>query len=206
MSEYRLQAYFIDHEQLAAAAGSNSAELAARVRADEDGLADSFAGNHDGIPPLAAAEQLLAGKDGSEQNPFAYSYGAWMLTAAVSEEAPQPDVIGYPFTDLYAVTETFRGTPYGRLTHFLEALNGERENELPLRLASWAELPGTGYVPAGEISKLAGEARRCRRDFTNDEDWTLELDEPEDIVQILEWIEAAHERKTGLAVFMDGDL
>ena len=35
---------------------------------------------------------------------------------------------------------------------------------------------------------------------------TVDIEEPEDIVQVLDWIEEAKQLKLSLAVFMDGDL
>ena len=207
VSEYRLEGYFVSTPELTAAFNSGDVDLLDKVREDENELLSDMNSRTEGDVSEHLQDLIIGTPSSDPAYQAAYSFGVWAITEAVAETQPRDPIIGYPFLDLYEVCETLRTTPYTRLTQFFEAINGERPHAFPYQLpGGWYDLPGIGYIDAEEINKYAGEATRMRADFNRDEEWTLDIEEPEDIVQVLDWIEEAKQLKMSLAVFMDGDL
>ena len=207
VSEYRLEGYFVSTPELTAAFNSGNQALLDEVRNDENDILSDMNSRTDGAVTDRLEDLIIGTPSTNEQHQAAYSFGVWAVTEAVAETQPRDPIVGYPFLDLYEVCETLRTTPYTRLTQFFEAINGERPHAFPYQLpGGWFALPGIGYIDAEEINKYAGEASRMRADFNRDEEWTMDIEEPEDIVQVLDWIEEAKQLKMSLAVFMDGDL
>ncbi|MDT0633276.1 hypothetical protein [Rubrivirga litoralis] len=212
MSEYRAAALRLDPAALAAAPASGDAGLVDAVRREAPGFLAEMAPRLPDGAVVAAAVALVEG-GAVDADGAAYAFGRWLVARALRVGAPTPPEIGYPFVDLYAVTAAFRPTPYALVTAFLEELSGERADRLPLGPPASFPLPGVGYAGPDRLAALAPEARAARlvletaaEDGDAAEDWTGDVDEPEDVVQVLAWVEAAAPTGHALTVFVDGDL
>ncbi|MEM1043923.1 MAG: hypothetical protein AAGI91_15010 [Bacteroidota bacterium] len=211
MSEYKVDALYVSPSTIASVEGSGNAALVETLRGCADGLPEPLEGavqRSVGRRAIAeAAVRIVQGEAPLDASAPAFSFARWLVAHAVSAGTPDPPWIGYPFVDLYAVNEVFRQRPYSRLTQFLEELGGEQADRLPLGEGTSFPLPGVGYADPERLAAMAGEARAARRALEAEEDWTFDLDDdPEDLVQVFQWIEDAAGGEVALALFLTGDL
>ena len=207
MSEYRVDAYFLEKKAIQEAVGSKSQELKERILLDKSEIISESSGRFSGKDVKVAINELVDGN--IEQGfPFHYSFATWALIDEISETRPENPFIGYPFIDLYNVVELLEEKGiYPKLKSVFESLNGMNSAfDLPIDIGEWGDIPCITYLESVD-STLAEEASQMKDDINNDANWTLDLEEDlEDIEQILDWLLQAHNLNKSICLVMEGDL
>lgn len=206
MSEYSVNAYFLDKKAIQKAVGSKDVELINKVLEDNSKIVKDFKGRFADKKFTTAIKELINGEM-EEDFPFHYSFAAWALVAVIADARPAKAFIGYPFVSLYDWIETLENTPYDKLRSVFEGLNGMNSDfQLPISLSDWAEIPCIVFLEEVEETLLA-EATQMKQDMAEDAEWLLDFDDDiEDIEQILDWIIEAYQRKRSICLVMEGDL
>ncbi len=206
MSEYSVEAYFLDKKSIQEAVGSKDAALEKRVLEDKAKIIKNFKGRFSDKKLTTAIKELIDGEI-EEGFPFHYSFAVWALVAVVAESRPSKPSIGYPFVSLYDLAEVLEDAPYPKLRSIFEGLNGMNTDlQLPLAIGDWGEMPCIAFVEEVEEA-LQAEAIQMQKDLANNADWLLDFDDDiEDIERILDWILEAYKYKKSLCLVLEGDL
>ena len=206
MSEYTVEAYYVEPATVAGAFGSRDQAVLRKVLADPEGLLAALSPRFSGKPLADAVGDLVAGEE-QPGFPFHYSFATWAIVSAHNDGRPDEPRVGPPFVDLYALVEALDASGrYPKLAQVFRSLNNQAGNAFPHQLRQWAELPGFAYLGRDALAGAAEEGRRMRADLESEADWTAGLDAPEDIERVLDWIEQAERRGASLCLVMDGDL
>ena len=206
MAEFRASALYVPHDLLAQAAGSDDARIVQAVRQlePEGPLADALA-------PVGArhvreaAIRLVEDRSTAASAPVVTCARAWVATALSVGRPPDPDTL-YPFTILDDVTEVLRETPFAAVTAFLEELSGERPDTLPIPAGDSFPTPTLSYASPDRLASMCPEAARVHQALLDDEDWTLDIDEPEEVAQVVGWLAARPPAGAGIVAMCVGDL
>jgi len=206
MSEYTVSAYFLEKKTIEQSFGSKDASLKEAVLTDEAGIIADTEGRFSGLTIVEAINGLIDGvvKEGF---PFQYSYATWAIVEAITDKQPMEPLIGYPFMDLEEMIVLLKEKEYGALQVVFEALNGQKNTyRLPIDGMEWAELPCMIYLDTNQLKSLVEEVKTVINAIQDDEEWTLDIEEPDDIEQLLNWLLEASEDNQSICVVMDGDL
>lgn len=210
MSESQVNAYFIDDHFVENTFGSKDTNLLQTVLADPSGKIANYSPRFSGLTLAEAATDLVNGVE-KDKRPFHYSFALWIIIDALCKERPNQPHIPYPFMDLYDFNDALEAqTSYAQLLTTFEHLNKQGINTFPHQLKTWADIPGFAYLSKSDIKKLLPEIRKLTSDIKNEEGirnrWTLGIEEPEDVLQILGWINEAAKKDKNLLLVMEGDL
>jgi hypothetical protein len=207
MSEYRVDAYFLEKKAIQEAVGSKNQNLKEQILLDKSEIISQFSGRFSGKELKVAVGELV---DGNIEKgfPFHYSFSTWALVDTISESRPDNPLIGYPFIDLYDFVEILVNEKlYPKLKDIFESLNGMNSKfDLPIDIGEWGDVPCISFLETIDKS-IAEEAGQMKDDINNEEDWTFEFDDDlEDIEQILDWLLQAHNLNKSTCLIMEGDL
>jgi len=207
MSEYHVNAYFLEKDKTQKIVGSKNEKLIAEVLKDESGIIDSVKGRASGKEMTTAVKELINGNI-EEKFPYHYAYATWAAIAVITEERPNDPMIGYPFIDLYDFVEMLENhSVYPKLKAVFASLNGDNsEHNFPIDIGEWASMPCITYVETID-DEMVAEAKQMKKDIEDFADWSCDWElDYDDVEQLLGWIEEAHEQKKSLCMVMDGDL
>ncbi|KOY87673.1 hypothetical protein AD998_17435 [bacterium 336/3] len=158
---------------------------------------------------LKITNKLIDGEK-YEKSPQGTTFAIWLLIDTLAISRPKLPLIPYPFIDLYDFIDVLKKKKkkkYPNLIKIFEAINGKNTDfELPISVKEWAILPTITFIE--QINeKTAYEAKKMKEDFENEAKWTFDFDdEPNDILQVLDWFLEANEKNKSICLVMDGDL
>lgn len=206
MSESQVNAYFIDDNFVGNTFSSKDEQLLKKVISDPNQLIEEFAPRFSNKTLPEAVRELIYGEE-QEGYPFHYSFALWIIVDALAEARPKKPHIPYPFTDLYEFNALLeeRGT-YPQLLTVFQSLNNEVDNTFPYQLRQWGDLPGFAYVPRAGLAAMKDEISGLKSELKKPKGWALEVEEPDDIVHILNWLERAAKKKENILMVMEGSL
>lgn len=206
MSEYEVEAYFVETPAIAGAFGSRDAALLKRILRDDDGLMARLAPRLSRKSLPDAVGDLIDGRE-DPGHAAHYTFAVWVMVARLSTGRPDEPRIPPPFVSLYDTTAALdQDGRYPGVLRVLRALNNEIDNTFPHQLRPWGDMPGVAYVDRADLPALADEVAGMRSDLQHGADWTDAIDVPEDLERLLGWLDQARERNTSLCLVMDGDL
>ena len=214
MSEWCVNSYFVEKEEIEKSFGSKNQRLIEQVLEDRDEIISDFNENgfadedfEKGISIEVAIEDLI---NGNIKNvfPFKNSIATWAIVATISKSRPINSTIGYPFLRLSDFTEIIKeGGKFPNLLDVLESLDGQNSKyDLPINMKEWGDMPRISYIESVS-DDLVLEINEMKKDFEDEADWLFDFDEdPEDIEQILDWLLEAKNKSKSICLIMDGDL
>lgn len=206
MSEYRLDAYFLNKKKLKKMIGSKDENLKERI-IKSNFLSDFFEKKKKRV--LKIANKLINGEK-YKKSPQGTTFAIWLLIDTVAISRPKNAIIPYPFVDLYDFIEILKKKKkkkYPILIKIFEAINGMNSDfELPIQIDEQAIIPTITFIEQID-EKTAHEIKKMKEDFENEAKWTFDFDdEPDDILQVLDWFLEAYEKNKSICLMMDGDL
>ena len=77
---------------------------------------------------------------------------------------------------------------------------------LPTGTKTRAAMPGIAYVESKDAEALRKEIDRLKEELEDDADWTLDIEEPDELMQILDWLTEAADKQLNICLVLDGDL
>lgn len=207
MSEYGVDAYFLELKLLKGKIGSNDQDLLGRVLADESKIIASFSGRFSGKTLVEAVTDLLTG-DVDSSKPFHYGFALWATIATLACTRPHEPSIGYPFIDLYDLCEALE--EHGEFPEFLQlfqALNGSSEGHcLPTFGWESSQIPCFAYLDAEHYEGLDEEIEGFREAIQEDAEWLSEVEELEDVERILDWVSEGVDKQQSSCLVLEGNL
>ncbi|MEM1116963.1 MAG: hypothetical protein AAF594_15010 [Bacteroidota bacterium] len=204
MSEFCAEALHVRRDVLDAV-GTDDPDLAAAVRRAAPAFAAELGSR---LPAGMVTETALAIVRGEavDAASAATAYARWLIARAMAGGTPAARV-GAPFVDVEAAADAFGASPYPALAAFFGELGGAMPDRFPVPPAATFPLPAIGYADVARLRLLGPEAQAASLELDVDEaDWVLALDEPDDVGEVLRWIEEAAARSLPVAVIVDGDL
>lgn len=206
MSEYQVDAYFVDDDLVQNTFASKDERLLKKVVSDPNGLITEFSQRFSGKELSEAIRELIYGEE-KDGYPFHYSFALWIIVDAVAERRPKKPHIPYPFMDLYDFNEMLEAmASYPQLLELFKSLNNEVENTFPYQLRQWGDLPGFAYVSRSRLLAMKEEIKALKTEIKKRREWTNNIEEPDDVVRILSWLELALKKKQNLLLVMEGSL
>lgn len=166
--------------------------------ADPNGILAEYSPRFSGLTLSEATADLINGTE-KDKLPFHYSFALWIITDALSKERPSKPNIPYPFIDLYDLNEALEDhTSYTQLLSVFEPLNNQGKNKFPYQLKAWGDVPGFSYISKFDAKKLSSEVTSLKSDIESGgkggNSWIDDIEEPDDILQILSWLNEAEEK------------
>jgi len=206
VSESQFSAYFIDKELIESSFSSEDHALLARVTADPNGLISDFSGRFSGKTLQQAIRDLIFGQE-QPGHPFHNSFALWIIVdALVSDRPPKPDITD-SFVDLYDFNEALaENGNYPNVLNIFQALNAEIENAFPFQLFEWADVPGFAYIGQSDLKVVANESKKLIAEIKSQSGWVEEIEEPNDLLKVLRWLEDAKTENKNLLIVMEGPL
>lgn len=206
MSESQVNAYFVDEDLIHNGFSSKNAKVLERVLSDPNGLIERFSPRFSNKSLADAVRELVNGEE-QKGYPFHNSFALWIIVDATAERRPHKSHIPTPFIDLYEFNELLEDQGiYAQLLEVFRSLNYEVHNKFPYRLIEWGDLPGFAYVSVADLEGLKNEIVNLELAFENEKEWTLGIEEPDDVLQILAWLQQALKTKQDILLVMEGDL
>lgn len=205
MSESQVDAYFIDDNFAQTNIASKDERITKQVLTDAQQLLELYSPRFSGLTLSQAVADLVNGEE-QDNRPFHYSFALWAIIDARADGRPNSAHISYPFMDLYDFNELLESKQsFPSLLKIFESLNNEGTNAFPYQLKSWGDMPGFAYIPRQDKA-LKGEIQALKADLNSEKPWTDRIEEPDDLLQILSWIEEAISQDKNLVMVMEGSL
>ena len=207
MSEYSVEAYFLSRDTVKQTFGSKNQTVLKRVLEDESRIIKNHKDRFSGKTLAEAVADAIEGKI-EDKYDFHNAFAAWAVIAATADGRPENPSIGAPFMSLYDVCDALEeGGSYKKLLKVFRALNGEgTEYILPTGTKTRAAMPGIAYVESKDAEALRKEIDRLKEELEDDADWTLDIEEPDELMQILDWLTEAADKQLNICLVLDGDL
>jgi hypothetical protein len=209
MSEYSVEAYFISKETIKNSFGSKDKNLLDRVLKDKSRIIKTFQDRFDEKTLAEAVADSINGKrEGDHQ--FHYAFAAWAIVAAAAEGRPKKPSIGAPFISLYDFCDVLEEQDtFPKLLKVFQTLNGDdAKYGLPLKPSINAQIPGFAYLESKDLRAMLKEITQLKNDIEEEteDSWTLDIEETDDLIQILDWLIEAEEKQQSICLVMEGDL
>ena len=206
MSESQVNAYFIDDDLVQNSFSSKDDILLEKVISDPSELIENFSPRFSNKNLSEAVKELIYGEE-KEGYPFHYSFALWIVVDAIAERRPKKPHISYPFIDLYDFNESLEeNTSYSQLLEIFKSLNNEENNKFPYQLMEWGDVPGFAYISKSELEAMKSEIKSLKSEIKKEKEWTYDIEEPDDVLHILSWLEQASKKKKNLLLVMEGSL
>jgi hypothetical protein len=207
MSEYSVEAYFLSRDTIKQTFGSKDQTVLKRVLEDKSRIIKNHKDRFSGKTLAEAVADVIEGKIEAKYD-FHNAFAAWAVIAETADGRPENPSIGAPFMSLYDVCEVLEEEGgYKKLLKVFRALNGEgTKYALPTEMKIRAAMPCIAYIESEDAESLRKEIDRMREELEDDADWTLDIDEPDELTQILDWLTEAAEKQQNICLVLDGDL
>ena len=206
MSESQINAYFIDDDLIKNSFSSKDNALVKQVFSDPNGLINNFSSGFSGKNLSDAIRDLIYG-DEEDGYAFHYSFALWIVIDTIAKERPKEPHIPYPFLDLYEFNELLEeNTSCLQLLEIFRSLNNEVDNKFPYQLNNWGDLPGFAYISNLDTRVLASEINRLVLAIEEEDEWTLDIEDSDDILHILSWLRQAATNEKNILLVLEGSL
>lgn len=213
MSEWCVNAYYVNSDAITKSIGSKSEDLLKNVLKDKGGVIAEFKANGFADADFETGMSLenviksLIGNEVKEGYSYKYALSLWAIIAELSKTRPENPLIDYPFFALYEIDEVLEeNNIFPNLLTVLKSLKGHQLiYELPINMAHIGNMPRFMFIEKEQLEVLMDECIQMNDDIENQKKWVSDLEETQDVVQICNWLIEAHAKALSICLVLDGD-
>lgn len=213
MSEWCVNAYYVNSDAITKSIGSKSEDLLKMVLKDKGGVIAEFKENGFADADFETGMSLedviksLIDNEVKEGYSYKFALSLWAIIAELSKTRPENPLIDYPFFAHYEVDEVLeKHNIFPNLLAVFKSLKGHQlVYELPINMADIGYMPRFVFIKKEQLNTLIDECRQMNSDIESQKKWVSDLEETQDIVQICNWLIEAHTKDLSICLVLDGD-
>lgn len=214
MSEWCVNAYYLDGESITKSIGSKSEDFFKNVLKDKGGVIAEFKENgfadadfETGMSIEGAIESLI-NNDIKKGFSYKYALSLWAVITKLSKTRPENPLIDYPFFVHYEMDEVLeKHNIFPNLLTVFKSLKGHQLMfELPINMKFIGYMPRFVFIRKEQLNALISECLQMKENIESQKEWVKDLTETQDVEQICNWIIEAHKKEQSLCLVLDGDV